>query len=170
MDRQHSLDRVERAGEDGEGAVRHTVGVQAGACELRQPRFDGDASVEDRLPVPLRAGRRERLRQGRQQRRVRVAVGHVPHARRGVHPDVLTPGRGRTGSHPAASAPGGLDDSAFAQDAVGGRDGVRIHPQLRRQLPHGRQKLTRLQLSVPHRTLDARRNIRRTSTFDPIFS
>ncbi len=156
---QEALDAVQRTGGDDNGPVRHTVGVEIRPCDARQLRLDGGVSVEHRGPVALLTGRRERRRQRGQQRRIGVAVRHVPHTGRHHHPDVLAPRGGRVGAHPAAAPTVGLDDPALTQRAVGGGDGIGIHPEPLRQLPHGRQQLTGFQLPGAHRAFDARGNL-----------
>ncbi len=164
------LHRVQRAGRHRHGPVRHSVGVQSGAGDAGQFRIDGRLPVQHRFAVALLRRRGEHRPQGGQQGRVRVAVGQVAHPLGHLDADELPPGGGRPRSHPAAPPPGRLDDAPFAQGAVGGGDGVRIHSELLRQLPHRRQRLPRFQFSRAHRALDARGNLRCAPSRDPILS
>jgi hypothetical protein len=163
------FDGVEGAGDDGEGPVGHAVGGEFGPRDPCQLRLHGVLPVQDGRPVAVGRGRRERPLQGRQQRGVRVAARHVAHVLGHVHPDVVPPGRGRHGPHPAAPSAGRLDDPALAQRAVRGGDRVGVHAEVRGQLPYGRQKLAGPQLARTHRTLDARGNVRCAPSSDPIF-
>ncbi len=129
MGGEHPFDRVERSGGHDHGSVRHTVRVQFRAGDPGQFRLHRVLPVEHGGTVGPAGGRRERLTQGGQERGVGVAVGEVAHPFRDLDPDVL-PGSGRRlRPDPAAAPPVGLDDPAFPQGAVGGRDGVRIHPE-----------------------------------------
>ncbi|AOW85915.1 hypothetical protein BC342_04555 [Streptomyces olivaceus] len=168
--RQYPFHGVQRSRRDGHGSVRHPVGVEFGPRDAREAGVHGRVPVEHGVPVALLGGGGEDRAQGGQQSRVGVAVGDVAHSLGHLHPDVLAPRGGRFGAHAAAPAPGGLDDPALTQGAVGGGDGVRIDAEPLGQLPHGRERLPRLQLSRPHRALDARGNLRCAPPCDPILS
>ena len=97
----HPLDGVEGARGDGERPVGHAVRVES------RPGRAGPAPGPRRRPRRARAPGRPRSAaaatrpaSGRQQRRVGVAVGDVPHARPGRPPGCARarswPGRGRT--------------------------------------------------------------------------
>ncbi|MGX1310791.1 hypothetical protein RKD24_000910 [Streptomyces calvus] len=167
---EHPLHGVQRARGHGEGPGRDAVGVQSGAGQALQRGLDGRVPVEHRLPVALSGRRREGSGQRGQQRRVRVALGQVHHTRRDLHTDEVPRGGGRFGPHAAAAAARGLDDPAFAQGPVRGRDGVRVHSEPVRQLPHGWQQFTRPQLAFRHRSLHTRGNLRCAPPTDRILS
>ena len=160
--REHALDGVERAGGDGERARPGTPSAsKRRAREARQLRVHGRLPVQDRLPVALLARPPRTPRPAGAAARGRGCRSPRPAPRPARPPGCSSRAGGRgLRPHPAAPAPGGLDDPPLAQGAVGGRDRVGIHPQLDRQLPHRRQQLTRLQLAGAHRALDARRNLR----------
>ncbi|CAL9320306.1 hypothetical protein SUDANB182_06087 [Streptomyces sp. SudanB182_2057] len=130
-----AFDGVEGAGGHGQRARGDAVGVEFCAGEPGEVRVHGVVAVADGPPVALSGRRREGRGQAGQQGRVGVARGQVAPAGGHLDAQFLPAGGGRLGADPAAPAAGRLDHPAFAQDAIGGGDRVRVHPQPGRQLP-----------------------------------
>ncbi len=170
MGREHALDGVERSRDDHRRAVRHPVRVQVRPGDARELRIHGDVTVEDRLPAPRAAAASNAGASGGSSTGsgLPLDTSRTPAAH--IHTNVVPSRRGGGGPHPAAPAPGGLDDPPLAQDAVRGRDGVRVHAELDGQLSQRWQEPAGLQLPRAHRMLDAGRDLGCTPTLDPISS
>ncbi|GAA1714090.1 hypothetical protein GCM10009680_64080 [Streptomyces yatensis] len=166
---QHPLDRVERAGGDGDRPGRHPVRVEGGPGEFGDLGDDVRRAVQRGALRRAGRGRRERRAERGQQRGVGVAARQIARPG-GIDADPLAGRTGGARAHPAPPAPRRFDHAPFAQHAIGGRDRIGIHAQPLRQLPQGRQQLARWQLAGADRALHTGRDLGCASADDRIFS
>ncbi|RPK65895.1 hypothetical protein EES44_12835 [Streptomyces sp. ADI96-15] len=165
-----TLDGVEGAGGRGERARGDAVGREGGAREPGELGVQRLLSVEDRPGVGGSGGLGEGGREGGQQPRVGVAGRQVASTGRHLDPDLVARRGDRPGPDAAAAPPGRLDHPALPQQAVGGRDGVRVDPQPVGQLPQRRQGVARRERAGGDAPFHAGGNLCGTPPGDPILS